>query len=81
MATIPNLNWARQTTVPSQSEFEENDQITGCVGCALDLDDNPAPTPPPGTIYMFRGSSLCLNHLIQEKQKLDRLGSTGRNLT
>lgn len=73
MPTIPNPDWKKQTNTPSE-EFEEEgkDQLMGCIGCAVE--DTPAPTPPPGTIFMFRGSSLCINHLTEEKENLRRFG-------
>lgn len=79
MVTIPNLNWKEQTSTPSSEEYE-NEQLLGCVGCAVDSLNTPAPTPPPGTVFMFRGSSLCITHLLRERDDIRRLG-VGRTLT
>lgn len=61
MATIPNLNWKKQTQVPSD-EFEEEskDQLVGCIKCAMHKE---GPTPPPGTIFYLRGTAVCYEHV------------------
>lgn len=80
MPTIPNLNWGKQTNTPTEEFENEKDQILGCIGCALE--ETPTPTPPPGTIFMFRGSSLCITHLVKEKRNLQHYGTdSARTLT
>lgn len=80
MPTIPNPDWRNQKNNPADEYEEEKDQIMGCIGCALE--ETPAPTPPPGTIFMFRGSSLCITHLVKEKRNLKHYGTNDtRTLT
>lgn len=81
MPTIPNPIWDEQTSTPFGTVgYNEKDQLMGCMGCALE--ETPAPTPPPGTIFMFRGSSFCITHLIEEKANVRRFGNhNDRTLT
>lgn len=81
MPNIPNPIWDEQTNTPGDTVgYNEKDQLLACIGCALE--ETPAPTPPPGTIFMFRGSSLCITHLLQEKDNLASHGvNAGRTLT
>lgn len=73
MPTIPNPIWDEQTSTPSDTVgYNEKDQLMGCVGCAIE--ETPAPTPPPGTIFMFRGTSLCMTHLLAERENIKRYG-------
>lgn len=54
MATIPSLDWSKQRKGPHNPD--EKDQLWGCVRCS--------PTdPPPGTVYLSNGDTVCANHL------------------